>query len=172
MDIMCDIESLGTLPNSAIISIGAVAFDYNSGINSKFYKVVKPDLTKYSVTYDTIKWWMKQSEEAKTVFSDSTLSTFDALYIFRSWLSSLTIQHIWAHPSSFDLVILENAFRKENIEVPWNYKQLRDSRTLLDIAGVKITKIGVQHNALDDAIAQAEAVINARNLIELWKQSH
>lgn len=172
MDLMLDLETLGTLPNSVIISIGAVTFDYNNytnGISSKFYATIKPDLKNYSVTYDTISWWMKQSEEAKQVFNHTSISTFEALYRFRSWLSTVTIQNIWAHPSSFDIVIIENALRKEAIEIPWNYRQIRDSRTLLDTTGIKIANTGIHHNALDDATAQALAVIEAHKLIESWK---
>jgi exodeoxyribonuclease VIII len=177
MDIMCDIETLGTLPDSAIISIGAVVFDYNNAENpiySKFYRIIAPDLQRYSVTYETIKWWMNQSEAARSVFNFANdthivLDTASAMYDFRNWLSTNSFQNIWAHSTCFDIIILENAFRTEGHQIPWSHRQVRDTRNILELTGVRISNTGINHNALDDATAQALAVIEAHQKIYTWK---
>jgi hypothetical protein len=65
--------------------------------------------------------------------------------------------NVWSHGSIFDIVILENICRKLQQAVTWKFWQVRDTRTLFDIANVDVIVEG-KHNALNDALAQAKAV--------------
>src|SRR4051812_3766510 len=66
-DIMIDLETLGTLPGSVILSIGAVAFDELSvAPGAGFYKVISTiSCESCGLTKDeaTEKWWLDQGEE-------------------------------------------------------------------------------------------------------------
>jgi hypothetical protein len=62
-------------------------------------------------------------------------------------------------PRIFDIVILENLYRQLGLPCPWNFWQIRDSRTLLSTHGDPRdkNKAGL-HNALEDCVSQAQAV--------------
>jgi hypothetical protein len=66
---------------------------------------------------------------------------------------------IWAQGPVFDIVILENLYRQLGKPAPWNYWQIRDSRTLLSTYGDPRDKNSAGlHNALADCVSQAQAV--------------
>jgi len=54
-------------------------------------------------------------------------------------------------------VIIENICRSLQQAVPWKFWDVRDTRTLFDLADVQVDVAG-KHNALTDAVAQARAV--------------
>ena len=69
------------------------------------------------------------------------------------------VDNIWAQGPVFDIVMLENLYRQLGKPVPWNYWQIRDSRTLFGTHGDPREKGRVgHHNALDDCKYQALGV--------------
>ncbi|WP_165130382.1 3'-5' exonuclease [Affinirhizobium rhizoryzae] len=164
-DLMIDIETLGNRPGGVILSIGAVAFDADTGeIGEEFYAAIDPETSsKVGLTTDisTMLWWMKQSEAAREeAFSGkhSINMALTELSIFVKWQEP---SRVWAKPPSFDLVMLEAAFRACDQDIPWHFRVHRDCRTIFDITGTKQPEVGTAHNALDDAKAQALGVIEA-----------
>ena len=162
--VMVDIETLGTACDAPILSIGAVAFDIESGeISAKFYRGVDPTsaLERGRADGATLRWWMTQSDAARSAaFSGNSLIA-EALAAFRLWYAGLfRTPPIWANGPSFDISILETAFRTYGMKPPWKYNAARCVRTIKAIAGdLKMpTRSGVEHNALDDAIYQAACV--------------
>lgn len=176
-DLMIDIETLGNRPGSVILSIGAVAFDADTGeIGEEFYAAIDPETaSKVGLTTDisTMLWWMKQSEAAReAAFSGkrSINMALTELSIFVKWQEP---SRVWAKPPSFDLVMLEAAFRACDQDIPWHFRVHRDCRTIFDITGTKQPEVGTAHNALDDAKAQALGVTEAyRKLREPSPQMH
>lgn len=165
-DLMIDLETLGTRPGSIIASIGAVEFDAETGtIGRLFYANVNLDSAeKAGLTMDvsTVKWWMKQTDEAReSTFTEGDKPINLALLELSQLAEGVTPLRIWAHSPSFDLVLLEAAYRIVDLPFPFPFPRARDTRTIFDLAGVKPENLGVAHNALDDAIAQASAVIDA-----------
>lgn len=163
---MIDIETLGTAPGSVILSIGAVAFDAVTGeFGEEFYAAIDPQsAVSAGLTMDvsTLKWWMTQSEEARHAAFTGDRPLASTLGEFGDYVRRIDATRTWAKPPSFDLVLLEAAFRTCGIPIPWHYRTPRDVRTLLDISGTPAqTGVGVAHNALDDARSQAADVINA-----------
>src|SRR5688572_29962905 len=75
MDVMLDLETLGTRPGCAILSIGAVAFDRHTGaLGPEFYMVVnRKSCEAKGLTQDqsTLDWWSRQSAEAKKVLAEA-----------------------------------------------------------------------------------------------------
>ncbi len=172
-DIMIDLETLGNGSNSAVISIGAVLFDpYKNQVSAEFEcNIDVEDAMRYGqADGSTIAWWMNQSDEARSIFNDKhAMLLQDALIEFHDWLGANTSFHqraVWGNGASFDPVILQNAYKKTNLQLPWKYQNVKDVRTVVDI-GRKVLSIDpkknknsdrVPHNALDDARHQAQYV--------------
>ena len=173
INFMLDIETLGTKPDAAIVQMAIVAFDRETfePKDSGICVNVDPDLNKYSVDMDTIRFWMNQNEEARS-------SVFIDAYYVRVGLSEISDYYyihtrdidtpIWSMPPSFDQVILGNAFRTEGVKIPWHYRSPRDMRTIIDLAGLKkeeIVKADISHNALSDCHAQIKTLKKCFDII-------
>lgn len=168
IDIMINIETLGTRSNAAVLSIGAVEFDLETG---KLGRTLYTDLELQpqldagrKLDADTFYRWMKQSKEAQEAFLSSvTLHPLGALAELSHFIHSANQPNVWGNGSSFDISILESLYQSFNIPVPWCYNEIHDFRTFrrfVGSPGSRIVNDGVAHNALDYAISQAKYVIN------------
>lgn len=170
-NVMLDLETWSTSPRAVITSIGAVKFTLdldNTGgtIVDKFYCRIDPQScvnVGLEMSVDTILWWMKKSEEARSEFQKSNLPIQDVLSIFKDWLSDDPKNiDVWGNGTDFDNVILENAYRVCGKKLPWNHFNNRCYRTLKNLYPTVDVRemIGVKHNALDDAKSQAKHLID------------
>ena len=64
------------------------------------------------------------------------------------------------HGAIFDVVIIEDICRTFQQAVTWKFWEVRDTRTLFDLADISV-RIEGKHNALTDAVAQSKAVQQA-----------
>lgn len=148
---------------------------------------------KYPLTRDpdTVQWWSEQSDEAQAAFGDA-VDLLEGLSRFTHWLADISrdirlhqndengvMPHIgkwdglriWAHGPQFDISILEAAYHAVGLPVPWHYRAPRDTRTILEAAGIdphkglEMFSYGTAHHALDDAICQARAVCAAYKVL-------
>ena len=170
MHIMVDLETLGTNSNAPIISIGAVAFNMKE-IVSEFYANVDFDsaVKMGDVDGSTVAFWFKQEKEAREKFFDGAqMSLFEALSKFYDFVNSIdSLEGVWGNGASFDNTILVNAFTKSGMNSPWPFWKDRCYRTLKnEFPEVPFSRVGVHHNALDDAKSQAT------HLIEIWRYAH
>ena len=173
--IMLDLETMGIRGKSAIISIGAVAFDPQSGIlGETFYTNV--DLSsclEYGLEVDgnTIAWWISQSSDAKrSLFKDAKYLD-EALKEFTQFIQRFEKVKVWGNGLGFDNVIIKNAYAALKQDRPWSDFQDRDMRTIVDITESihgkqKFVKDGVVHNALDDAENQARFVCQCWQMLK------
>ena len=164
--VMLDLETLGTEVGSIVISIGAVRFNpYNKemsnlGPEDTFYKVLDPvDSQKAGLTIDasTVLWWMQQSEEARKALTHVVyLDPINVLKDFATFLGQDAI--LWGNGSDFDNVLLAKVYRVFGWKrLPWSFRNNRCYRTVKNLyPGIALTPQGITHNALDDALAQAE----------------
>lgn len=163
-NIMVDLETLDNGPTSAILSIGAVAFN-EIGPGDEFYTVVKvKSCTDVGLTLnaDTVMWWMQQSDAARAAFNNNeAMHLREALRRFEQFITSATGDprkaKVWGNGATFDNVILANAYRASGLDRPWKYSNDRCYRTLKNLyPWVKGPASGaVKHNALEDARWQA-----------------
>jgi hypothetical protein len=162
--LMVDLETLATGPNAAILTLGAVHFNpYSQGYTDKIYFRIDlddQDALNREVDTNTLEWWGKQDptimEEA---FSpDDRIPLIDAIDKFHKFAWGCST--FWSHGATFDLVILENLYRQLGKPLPWNFWQLRDTRTLFDLGYDPDMPQGGKHDALQDAIRQAIGVQN------------
>ena len=158
MNIMLDLETMGTAGDSAIIAIGAVAFDKN-GVSSKFYTNVNLqsciDLGM-KVDGSTVIWWMGQSDQARSIFSDDSPRLNSALIEFGNWFNNVSGNEVWGNGAAFDNVILSTAYKKAGLVQPWNFWNDKCYRTVKGMhPSIKLNRVGTYHNAVDDAESQA-----------------
>lgn len=172
MHVMLDLETLGKTPGSVIASIGAVAFDPLAGaFRPEFYAVVDRascEAVGLEVDPDTLAWWARQSEEARSALAVDPMPLREALAAFTTWWREMEGERLWSQGANFDEPILAAAYRACGMAVPWKYHASRDTRTVYELAGVVVERgKGVHHNALDDALAQVDAVCRAHAHLHL-----
>ena len=186
IDIIIDIETLGTIPGCPVIEIGACAVDTHTGeifsgftvrVNSGIALDVAtatglgtdPYADPESDFAKTCKWWMEDAERAEVLAAimapgDGLEHIGDALHGFRAWMMGHMLYparvRVWANGPSFDIAIIGEACRANNIERPWTCRQERCVRTALDLAGHERGSIGwaedgPRHRALPDARHEA-----------------
>jgi len=172
-DVMVDIETLGTKPGVAILSIGAVMFGMD-GLGERFYAPIQLiSCADVGLVIDpaTVEWWMRQSDEARAAaFPENAHPLWRVLVDFANWLTLHGAKYPWCHGAGFDAPLLEAAYKACGLVAPWKFHNVRDTRTLYDLAGVKVDRrAGTHHHALDDAIAQAETAARALRTIHVNK---
>ncbi len=164
-NVMVDLETMGSSPGCAIVSIGAVEFDPASGaLGKEFYAVtsLKSSLAiGLTVSADTIMWWLNQSREARAAIALNPTHICDAMVSFGLYLNPEA--KLWSHGASFDLPVLKAAYDICNFSVPWKFRNERDTRTVFDVTDSKMISQegGTAHHALADAKNQALSIIQA-----------
>lgn len=185
MNLMIDLETLGTIPGSAILTIGACFFDQSIG--HQFYKPVSlKSQIRYGFTIDseTINWWSRQNKAAQNASfgrhkNESTIKgSLGALshFIHYSTDQGKIKFYVWSHGASADVVWLEDAYRKVGLKIPWAFQDVRDTRTIYSAAwgegfyskGKREEAVAllqrkiVPHISIDDALVEAQMVIMAK----------
>jgi hypothetical protein len=172
MDVMIDLETLGSVPRCVILSIGAVVFDPRGSdvpdTSRTFHAHIDVRSSQRAglmIDGATVMWWLGQSEEARQeLLKAETHDLFAVLGHFAAWTDWPRVGGVWAKGPSFDCAILASAYRAVSMEPPWPYSRERCVRTALDMAGMPSdtmayrTAADVRHSALGDALAQARAV--------------
>lgn len=168
LEIMIDMETLNTTPDTVILTIGAVLFDpKGQGVVERLE--LRPTVDEQTDDYnrtisdDTLRWWSEQSPEAiEEAMGDRDRIPFkecmEKLYQF-CW----NRKAVWSHGAIFDINIAENAFRQLDMRIPWSFWNVRDTRTLYDVTGVSLKDGGhvTTHKAVEDAERQAIVVQRA-----------
>jgi hypothetical protein len=160
-DIMIDLETLATSPNSVILTIGAVKFDPFSTEppTDGFYMRLNVDeqlALNRAVDDNTVKFWMDQTEEIREeAMGDGDRVPLSQFYKdFNKFL--VGANNIWAQGVTFDIVIIENLYRQMGWPIPWAFWKIKDSRTLFDVFSYPRDKNRKSlHNAFSDAMTQA-----------------
>ena len=185
-DIIIDIETLGTRPGCPIIEIGACAVEtatgrifeefsmrVNPGIHFETVKAAGLGQDPYSDPHSdfakTCAWWMRDTERTGVLAAimnpvNEIADLRTALGCLRDWMLRRMPDpkraRVWGNGPSFDIAILDQAYRDNGIERPWICWQERCVRTALDLAGhqrgsVKWAEAGPRHRALYDARHEA-----------------
>ncbi|HWJ40818.1 MAG TPA: 3'-5' exonuclease [Candidatus Limnocylindrales bacterium] len=161
VDIMLDLETLGTAPGSVVLAIGAVAsvppeqdpyFNEKISITSSLY-------CGLTVDPETLAWWRKQSKAAWQESVENGRDIRESLEAFSSWIErQRSGNHIrlWGDASTFDLVLLACAYRAAGVAVPWSYREEYCYRTLRNLLNSKKPASKLAHSAVSDAAAQME----------------
>jgi len=170
--VMVDLETLGTKPNSLMLTIGAVRFNPwadDSVLNGpnkmdSFYRRLSFESfegTDHVIDDATLEWWSKQSEEvrAEAFAEEDRQPLAEVLRDFHKWCGG--VDAIWANGTGFDLNILEHFSRELKRGVAWNYWQARDARTLYALVPGLERPRTAAHHALWDCWSQVVGVQRA-----------
>ena len=157
---MVDIETMGTRPDSPVITIGAVLFDPQDQDNVDSLEkrgflrridIADSFTNSGGVDPDTLKWWLQQDDAAiKELVNGEFVSLKQALIDFRNYCVDRAPQlegkffpghtqypiacALWAKSPDFDCKILESACRAVGESMPMRFYQYRCVRTLQDLA--------------------------------------
>lgn len=170
LDTMIDLETLSATPDAVILQIAAVKFDpFDDYLERDISLSELPQLNLLvdldsqpdrNINESTMQWWAQRDSEiqdrvfaaqGRVAFADAMQQTHRFI-----WNSS---GRIWAQGTSFDISILEHAYRSLDQPYPWQYWQARDSRTLLDLVAVNLPP--ATHDALADCFRQIVGVQQA-----------
>lgn len=171
-DIMLDLETMGTDPYSPVVAIGAVRFDARNPTSAQtleaadtFYQVITLEScmeANLKPSASTVKWWLTDpsvTPEARAIFADpAAVPLASALDAFTDWLNSAP-DTLWGNSAEFDCGLLRGCYKALGKEVPWmHYLQgcYRTVKNLPAAKDIKLVRVGTHHNAVDDALSQAE----------------
>jgi DNA polymerase III epsilon subunit-like protein len=176
--LMLDLETMGNKSNSAIVSIGAVQFDLETGeLGKVFYSGVNLKSCLdigLKINPDTLYWWLTQNEQARLAVAKGGPDLDTVLDRFNSFLFDISEENIknlylWGNSARFDLGIFEDAYIACNTKVRWDFRKERDVRTLVSFipeikSRVQSENTGVEHNPIDDCKLQI------KYCVEIWQK--
>lgn len=164
-DTMIDLETLDVVPSALILTIGAVAFNRDTGeMDEGVHISVELDQPGRTISPSTVQWWMKQSKEAQERAFDGERTVIGgALHALDVYIYGMLAKkgRVWANAPTFDLAILRNAYGSLGSAPAWHYRQERCFRTYMEGFEGKMPPNTLAHDALADAIWQARAVMAA-----------
>jgi len=180
---MIDLECLGNGTNGLIVSIGAAEFEPGGDDLADPGRTFKANLTIQSglnagavVEGRTIVWWLQQDDAARKALTDpGPVPEREALAALRAWLTKCGVEFVWGHGVNYDLRILAQAYLRYKQQIPWPWRNERDTRTLFDVAGVTPEDwaavearipAGVKHEPVFDAVKQVGVVQRCYNRLK------
>lgn len=160
-DIMIDIETLGTTPDAAVLTIGAIRFNADTKdapVKEIYLKLDVADQQGRITDENTVKWWSEQEQTVQdSTFKGNRISVRLALEELTNFITE--DDRVWAHGPQFDMVILESLYKSVDKKAPWKYNKVRDTRTLYEVLGDMRPAVRPnEHNALEDCKYQAKGV--------------
>jgi hypothetical protein len=154
---MIDIETLGTNPNSHIMSIACLKFNPMGNPEAKHHEddvipivwerwdIIPRTCQEIGLEIDanTVLWWFQQSEAARMdavhgLYKEKVHINVALLGLnsfIKKYANGIGDTYIWAKSPQFDLTILENAYRKCSMTKPWKYQDQFDVRTVFKLWG-------------------------------------
>lgn len=168
MNIMFDLETLGTSANSIILSLAAVKFEFGSDKTEVYSVNIDPKTSKkYGMISNpaTIQWWKEQKPEALKSLMINQISIEEALDGFTEFVGPKWKDMIfYCQGASFDYPILQWSYDATGRNAPWKYWNQRCARTILSLCDIDMRtypRVGTYHNAVDDCLTQIKALKEA-----------
>lgn len=176
LHIMHDIETLDTKTSAVVLSIGAVKFDKNGIYDHINLRLNLSDQSDRSISASTVQWWLQQSEAARAAVSTPSHTPLAfTLNTLAGWYGRDPIAGVWGNGAMFDNAIILDLYEKAGLPRPWSYKVDRCYRTLRAVAemhplvDIDYVRPTTAHDALADAVAQAENAIKMLGILNAWE---
>lgn len=162
--LMLDLETLGTRPGAVILAAAFVRFSDEAHVTLNL-NIPEQQALGLEIDPATAAWWNDQEAKHPGAWAAATSNPtplVPALQYFATWINWATgggDALIWCHGATFDAPLLGELYRRAGIACPWAWWNVRDTRTLYDLAGVNNKDYAVPppHIALNDAIGQTRA---------------
>lgn len=184
IDVMVDIETLGTSSDATIFQIAAVSFDILTGDIKETFNGIA-DISQNSLLFvdgSTLKWWLNTNKELLTeLLNNGEGSSEELLEDFHKWLTKQAKDtkdiYLWGNGILFDNKMIETQFEHIGLDYPIFYRNDRDVRTIVDLAGAKLgltekelkdqynDESLVAHDAFDDVTYQVRLVSGCYNAL-------
>ena len=170
---MIDLETLSTNPNATILTVGGVKFSPHNSVEPSqgmYFRVDVDSQTNMGrdVMPETLDWWATQPKEIseEALGDKDRISLSKMLKTINKW--SVGVDVFWCQGPLFDYAILQNIYKQLGYPVPWQYWQIRDSRTLFSLVprDPNEKRTGL-HNALEDCYFQAKKVQKVYNNLNI-----
>lgn len=186
--ILLDIEALGTRPGCAVIELAAVAFDLATGkTGAEFHRRLKP-IEQFTATLSTLAWHA-DPKRLTLIDHPQAIHPREAILQFLDWLDDRVFgdpkdRVFWSWGTTYDFPILEPVLDLRNPEDahPWKYHQIRDARTVWQLAFGDLRHPPRPHIALEDCRLAIADLVNAhreltagRDIVErllAWDEEH
>jgi exodeoxyribonuclease VIII len=158
MDLMIDIEGLGTGPDTTILTIAAQGFDpMGCGYHEQYFyaRIELESQANRSIQQSTIDWWATQPAAARDeAFSEDNRVPLDQAL---EGLGKMAwhAKRIWANGPTYDMNILEHAYKSYGKPIPWQFYNVRDARTVYGL-WPELPKPPTSHHALEDCKRQID----------------
>ena len=155
---MIDLEGLATGPDTTILTIAAQSFDpFGTGYHNRHYyaRITLESQENRAIDDATLAWWSTQPPAAfEEAFGEEDRIPLDQAL---DELYKLAWQHdfIWANGPTYDMNILEHAFKSYNKSLPWKFYKVRDARTIYSLYP-DLPKPPTSHHALEDCRRQID----------------
>ena len=169
---MIDLEGLGTGPDTTILTIAAQSFDpLGDGYYDRHYyaRIELDTQENRSIQQSTVDWWATQPADARNeAFAETDRIPLDQAldelgkFIWQS-------KRIWSQGPTYDMNILEHAYKSYNKPIPWQFYVVRDSRTVMSLYP-GLPKPPTTHHALEDCrrqIIMVQETLKHLNIREL-----
>src|SRR5690625_800598 len=179
IDIMVDLETLGTDFNAVVFQIAASGFDIESGETlSEFNEIADiSSLEKEDGAIDgsTLKWWLDTDKELFAELIDRG-DTFTVRGIFESFYKWLTRLHekyervyLWGNGILFDNAIIRHKLENYGMGYPIFFRNDRDVRTIFELAQIKTgeTAQEMYDRIYDKELVAHDAMNDVKNQVAL-----
>lgn len=167
-DLMIDVETMGLGADAALLAIGAVFFDENTGLGAEFYRTINlATAVNRGATMDagTVMWWLGQDDAARNAVRFNGYHIDDALADFVAFFKKhgSNDTRVWGCSPTFDCEKVNSSLKRSGLKTPWKYFLERCYRTVRERnqSVVPDERTGL-HNALDDAKFQALHLVKIR----------
>jgi hypothetical protein len=144
-DAMCDIETMGTDNDAAIVSVAVTMFDVASEtIGASFVKNIHLASAMYhggTTSAGTIMFWLRQGDAVRNPIWQGGEDIRDVFRDLAIWLGNqcgrneqgIPKVRMWGNSARFDLGIVESAYKRAQIPVPWYWSNERCFRTVRNL---------------------------------------
>lgn len=183
--LMMDIESLALGPRPVVTQLALLGYeiDLDELLFDQYYQYlpIEPQqqiIPPRKIQASTIAWWMKQSDEAREKFEQSSGDDFEDLVAairgFIATFNRLTNNgtrnyELSAKGPQFDVVAIETLILELGLEIPWKHDRVTDLRTDLRRARINPKNVPqpkgtIPHNGYWDARWQIDQWLEARKV--------
>jgi hypothetical protein len=191
LDLMVDLETLGTNGSPVIIQFSGVIFDRITGKTfQEFNEFITPTsgiAAGLSIDGETIAWWLTQEKKVvHDVFLNAitngkelakVLMTFSKFINDVKKTHNVDSVHLWGNGILSDNLWIQSNFEAVGLANPFQYNEHKDVRTLVQIGKDILNKdykdimkfSGDPHNALDDCFHQIKYCVKIQKELKKLK---
>jgi hypothetical protein len=158
---MIDLETLSTRPDATLLTLGAIKFDPYSDAEPNAGLYLRVDVDEQSALGRHVDENTLEEIRNEALGDEDRISLSNMIKQLNKWC--VGVDELWCQGPLFDYAILQNLYAQLGQPCPWNYWQIRDSRTLFNMLP-KDPRKDIQmslHNALADCYFQAKSVQKA-----------